>query len=465
VKLGWRAWAAIAAGGAVLVGGAVVLALRGGPPVPGIVPPAALTPTPAPVALVVRVTQVRGTAVAGPAGRRTLEAAERRVRATIKGLYEAGFVDPAAWHDGRFPGIYRFFNRSARQQVRRDLPKLTLGPAATRLTSVEPDPAHLKIQFLVGPTRRPIAAFADMAFVATGFDDEGGDVAIRHTARYLLRPSGTHWRVKSYQVDRSVRPQGDVGTGSSDPLFLLLIGSDSRPGTPVDRGLGDSLHIVGVNAEQGMASVLGIPRDSYVPTPGGGTRKINSALTMGGPELMVRTVEELTNIPIDAYLLTGFDGFRRMVAEVGGVEITIPYAMNDPSSGANFQPGRTRLDAGEALALARNRKDAPRGDFGRSQNQGRIIVAAAQELRRDFARDPLTLFRWVVAGARYLQTDLSLEDTLRLLVAALTIDAGHVRNEVVSGVGGFAGSQSIVRLLPQAREQFRDMARDGLLGR
>lgn len=463
MRLGRRAWAAIAAGATVLVGGAVALALRGGPPIPGIVPPV-ISPTPVPLELVVRVTQVRGTAVAGPAGPRTLEAAEHRVRATIKGLYEAGFVDPAAWQGGRFPGIYRFFNRAARPQVRRDLPKLTLGSAATRLTAVEPDPAHLKIQFLVGPTRRPIAAFADMAFEATGFDDEGGEVEIRHTARYLLRPSGTHWLIKSYQ-DRSVRPQGDVGTGSAGPLFLLLIGSDSRPGTPVDRGLGDSLHIIGVNPEEGMASVLGIPRDSYVPIPGAGTRKINSALTAGGPDLMVRTVEELTNIPIDAYLLAGFDGFRRMVAEVGGLEITIPYAMSDASSGARFQPGRTRLDAGEALALARNRKDAPRGDFGRSLNQGRIIVATVQELLRDFARDPLTLFRWVVAGYRYLETDLTLEDTLRLLVAALTIDAGHVRNEVVSGVGAFAGSQSIVRLTPQANVQFRDMARDGLLGR
>ncbi|MGH2690912.1 MAG: hypothetical protein ACRDHM_00215, partial [Actinomycetota bacterium] len=58
---------------------------------------------------------------------------------------------------------------------------------------------------------------------------------------------------------------------SNDPLFLLAIGSDARPRGSLTRSLADSLHIIGVNPQTNVASILGIPRDSYVPIPGGGT--------------------------------------------------------------------------------------------------------------------------------------------------------------------------------------------------
>jgi LCP family protein required for cell wall assembly len=245
------------------------------------------------------------------------------------------------------------------------------------------------------------------------------------------------------------------------PIFILAIGSDSRPGRSPAGGLADSLHIIGFNPRQRTASILGIPRDSYVSIPGGGSQKINAALYRGGPELVVETVERLSGIQMDGYFLTAFEDFRAAVSEVGGIKMNIPYAMSDSASGAHFQPGETRLDGPKALAFSRNRKGAPGGDFGRSLNQGRLMVAALRELRGDVGKDPAVAFTWILAGMKYLRTDLSVPDMVDLTFAALSVE--KVKNKVVSGGGGFVGGASVVRLGSGAQAMFRDLARDGIL--
>jgi LCP family protein required for cell wall assembly len=248
---------------------------------------------------------------------------------------------------------------------------------------------------------------------------------------------------------------------SKDPLFILAIGSDARPRGSVTRSLADSLHIIAVNPKTGVASILGIPRDSYVPIPGGGSQKINSSLFRGGPELVVQTVERLTGIRMDGYLLVGFEGFRNMVSEVGGIEMVIPQAMSDAASGAYFRPGKTRLDGPKALAFSRNRKGVRGGDFGRSLNQGLLMMAALREFRQDVRKDPANAFTWILAGAKYLRTDLSFTEMVDLAFAALDVE--KVKNRVVSGSGGFVGGASVVRLGSSAQAMFRDLARDGTL--
>lgn len=259
-------------------------------------------------------------------------------------------------------------------------------------------------------------------------------------------------------LDRQIA--ADFTPPVNDLFFVLVIGSDARPGHPAAGSRADSLHVVGVNPTRGTAGVVGIPRDSYVPIPGVGTRKINEALFYGGPQLTVETVERLTGIRIDAFVLAAFEEFRQLVSTVGGVEVDIPYAMSDSASGAHFQPGPTRLDGPEALAFSRDRHDVPGGDFGRSLNQGRFLVAALREFRGDVATDPVELFRWVIAGVRYLQSDLSFGEVIELALAAVGLDPGEVRNKVVSGSGGSAGGQSVVRLGSSAQAIFRDLARD-----
>jgi polyisoprenyl-teichoic acid--peptidoglycan teichoic acid transferase len=265
-------------------------------------------------------------------------------------------------------------------------------------------------------------------------------------------------------LHRTMQADFSPGVPSDGFLFLLAIGSDARPRQSVTRSRADSLHLIGIDPRRGTASILGIPRDSYVPIPGAGTDKINAALFHGGPELTVRTVERLSGIHIDAYLLTGFEDFRRMVNEVGDLEVRVPYPMSDSFSGAHFRAGPTRLSGPEALSFARNRHDAPGGDFGRSLNQGRLLIAALREFADDMRRDPVTLLRWAAAGAGHIQTDLSLVDMFELLLGALSVDPGRVNNRVVAGSGTTIGGQSVVRLGSGAHALFRDVRQDARIG-
>lgn len=249
------------------------------------------------------------------------------------------------------------------------------------------------------------------------------------------------------------------------PFYVLAIGSDARPGVcePVEKCLADSIHLIGVNPREEAASILGFPRDSYVNIPGVGTRKINDSLFYGGPDLVVETVEELVGVEIEYYLLTSFDGLRHMVNDIGGIDVEIPYAMSDSSSGAVFAAGPATLDGKQALAFARNRKDTPNGDFSRSENQGRLIVAALEQLRKEVRRDPLSLLRWLVAGMTHIQMDLSAGEVFQLTLSALTIEPNRVTNRVTPGGISTVGGASVVTLGSDAEAMFADMREDGLL--
>src|SRR6185437_2762309 len=112
------------------------------------------------------------------------------------------------------------------------------------------------------------------------------------------------------------------------PLFILVLGSDARPGEPILRERSDSIHIIGVNKERTKATILGFPRDSWVNIPGHGTTKINAAMQFGGPDLMVKTIENLTGVHIDFWMLTSFNGIQRMVEGIKGLYVNVPYAMH-----------------------------------------------------------------------------------------------------------------------------------------
>ncbi|MFB3739833.1 MAG: LCP family protein, partial [Candidatus Velamenicoccus archaeovorus] len=406
---------------------------------------------------------------------RRLRAPAAAIRRSITELYAIGFVDPKRWAGGRFPGLTELFAPAARAGVRRDLPELTLGRLATRLSAVRPRRARLDVRFLLDRHAHPVTAVAGVRFAGVGLTEAPTVRApIAQDGRYVLQRIAGAWRIVSFQVDSHLPSVGAIDrrvrraslsppVPSRDPLFVLVIGSDARRGQSVTATRADSLHIVGVNPGRGLVSVLGIPRDSYVAIPGHGTAKINSALVYGGPELAVRTVEALSGIPIDAYVLTGFDGFTHLVNAVGGIRTTIPYPMSDAASRAHFAKGPKRLDGRNALAFSRDRHDAPGGDVGRSRNQGRLMVSAMREFRSDLSHDPAALIRWVLAGARYLRTDLDLSEMVELLLSVPSVDAAHVRNDVVPGSGGMVGGQSVIRLGSGAAAMFRDLRQDAVL--
>lgn len=251
----------------------------------------------------------------------------------------------------------------------------------------------------------------------------------------------------------------------TSPIFILFLGSDARPGETITGQRSDSIHLVAINPALHKAAVLGFPRDSYVPIPGFGSNKINAAMTLGGPELVVQTVEALTGIKIDYWSLTWFDGFQRMIDDIGGLTVDVPFAMSDHYSHAFFDAGVQTLVGRDALAFARNRHGLPEGDFGRTEDQGLLITSALAQFRKEFVQDPSRLLAWVGAGLRNTRTNVPLDQIMNLAFTCTTINPKHVENMVVPGTTGTVGGLSVVNITSEAQAIFDDMKDDGLVAR
>jgi LCP family protein required for cell wall assembly len=248
-------------------------------------------------------------------------------------------------------------------------------------------------------------------------------------------------------------------------IAILAVGSDARPGQDPLRSRGDSIHVILLHPRRNRATVVGIPRDSWVSIPGRGSNKINAALASGGPRLLAATIERNFRVRLDYWAITSFWGIQSMIDGVGGLKVRIPFRMQDPFSGSNFRPGMRRLRGRQVLAFARDRKSVPAGDFGRQENGGRVFLAALEQFRTQFGRNPGRLLTWIGAGARSIDTDLSVDELVDLAFAALSV-RGPVRNVVLPGGTGSAGGASVVFLsMSRARAIFADAGRDGSLRR
>ena len=260
------------------------------------------------------------------------------------------------------------------------------------------------------------------------------------------------------------------------PIFILALGSDSgspaynRGGT-MHRGRADSIHIVAIEPRLKKASIVGIPRDSFVPLTCGGQQKINAGMFFGGPECMVGTIERLvrdhggpSNFKFDYYMVTGFEQFSGMVKDIGGVTFNVPFNMNDNASRTNLRRGVQQLNGPEALGVARNRHDAPKGDFTRSENQGLLMIAGLSKARSLSAKDPgatLTFLRSIFKNTRLT---IPLAEAFRLGLAVLQIAPKDVTNIVPPADTGNTSAGSSVILDERSYRVYRDIADDGVLG-
>lgn len=247
-----------------------------------------------------------------------------------------------------------------------------------------------------------------------------------------------------------------------DLQFFLIIGSDARPGENMAHTRGDSIHIACIDPRIKKGTVLGFPRDSYVDVPGYGRRKINSALALGGPDLLVKALRNLTGFPISYYAVTGFDGFVKITNALHGADIYVPYDMDDRRySGANFKKGWHHMDGNQALAFSRDRHSLSNGDFGRSHNQASVIVDALTKLRAETS-DESGIRRWLNVLFGYAKLNLSLQDAMRLGVFARQIAPANLINTVTPGRAENVGGQSVVVLGEDAYRLFRDVGADAL---
>ncbi|MFJ2030832.1 LCP family protein [Streptosporangium sp. NPDC087985] len=224
-------------------------------------------------------------------------------------------------------------------------------------------------------------------------------------------------------------PVGDRPDKRTEALNILLVGTDSETGTPRYRQPGarsDTMLLLHLPADREKVTVISIPRDSMVRIPSCGpdiparTDMINSAFYAGGLACAWKTVESLTGVRVDHAVELDFSGFAGLVDAVGGVEITLPQAVDDPKSGLRLPAGRHLLDGKQALAYVRARYSLGDGsDIQRIKRQHLLMSALAKKMKKPLA-DPALLHAFLTEATKWVKTDAGLDlETMYAIAGSL----------------------------------------------
>lgn len=168
----------------------------------------------------------------------------------------------------------------------------------------------------------------------------------------------------------------------TEPFTVLLMGVDSTD-EALDKnstGNGDALMLITFNPKTLNATILSIPRDSYVYLPNMGTENKITHAAWGGTSNMINTIERFTDIDINYYVKINFKGVVKLVDLLGGIKVNVPIDFCEQDSNRNWGDSTICLDEGEqtlngeqALALARHRKTLLTGDLQRGTNQQLVV--------------------------------------------------------------------------------------------
>jgi LCP family protein required for cell wall assembly len=211
----------------------------------------------------------------------------------------------------------------------------------------------------------------------------------------------------------------------NQPMNVLVMGSDTRAGangrgiggkTP---GLSDTTMILHLSADRAFAYGISLPRDAMVIRPRcekkdhsgwspGGLIQFNEAYGTGGPACTVKTVEQLTGIRINHFIVVDFVGFRAMVNAIGGVQVCVPRSVHDTVGHIDLPAGTYNMTGQQALDYVRVRHDigAPTGDIGRMKRQQAFISSMIKKVvsAGTLANVP-SLISFLEAATKSLTTD------------------------------------------------------------
>lgn len=194
---------------------------------------------------------------------------------------------------------------------------------------------------------------------------------------------------KMRKRDTSEVETESTGKLITEPFTILLMGIDSTDEVLSKNAVanGDTLILVTFNPKTLNATMLSIPRDSYVPIACWSNKaenKITHAAGYGN-DCMMNTIEQYLGINIDYYAKINFKGLVKLVNAVGGVDIDVQQTLctDDSSRGGEIcvYPGYQTLDGEHALVYARNRHALVNGDFGRNEHQQEIVLALTNKIK------------------------------------------------------------------------------------
>jgi LCP family protein required for cell wall assembly len=296
---------------------------------------------------------------------------------------------------------------------------------------------------LAAPLRAPLRRVATLAVLALL---SGGLVVALAGLAHTLAITGRAPEVPTPTAQPTLPanpspPPGPLpqSAGLKTPTTLLILGVDGERATSDEI---DMLMLLYLDAEAGRAFLLSIPRDLYVEVPGHGQARAGSVYGIGerddaagGLALAREAVSTTLGIPVHHAALIRFDGFVTLVDAVGGVDVDVLHAIDDPDfpdGHGGYEPlsipaGQQHFDGALALRYARTRV-VPALGFDRTFRQRQLVLAAQErvlqlEMLPDLIAQSPTLWAAVAGG---LETDLSLRGTIDLALSASSIAAEDV---------------------------------------
>ena len=216
------------------------------------------------------------------------------------------------------------------------------------------------------------------------------------------------------------RPAKPSGGPAAKAMNILVMGTDRRSeeattgsdATAAEWVPGaqrtDTIMVLHVDGDREGASLVSIPRDSWVDVPGYGMNKINAAFSLAGPSLAIETVENLTGVRIDHLAVVDWAGYQSLIDTVGGVTVTVPRTIEDPHNHVVWTKGRQTLNGSQALLYVRQRYGLPMGDIDRVKRQQAVV--------RGLLRSSMSTLRSASPVAIY--------DLLDTLTQKFSVDSG-----------------------------------------
>jgi len=223
---------------------------------------------------------------------------------------------------------------------------------------------------------------------------------------------------KMKKAATSKQETASSGKNIKEPFTILLMGIDSTDEVLEKNAIanGDTLILITFNPKTLNATMLSIPRDSYVPIAcwsGRPENKITHAAAYGN-DCMINTIEDYFDVDIDYYAKINFKGLVKLVNAVGGVEVDVPKTLctDDSSRGGTvcIKAGHQTLNGEQALVFARNRKQLQNGDFGRAEHQQEIFRALINKMKD--VRDVSTFMKILNTISNSLDTNLTTKQIL-----------------------------------------------------
>lgn len=237
---------------------------------------------------------------------------------------------------------------------------------------------------------------------------------------------------------RAILSDSDV---AREPFYVLLLGTDGRPGEEVYRS--DSIILARIDPTEKKASLISIPRDTMV-VYNGETMKINATHAVNGPQGVVEAVNDLCfngEQKISHYAEINFEGMEDLIDAVGGIDLEATEEVDDPEHlDIKIEKGFQHMDGATALTYARCRYTYTDGDFTRMRHQRQVLSALAKKILNDL--DPATIMGTVEELSKVVITTLSVQDIVSVANAMRGMD---VENDMyVANVPSYADETTYV---------------------